>query len=259
VRCRLRLLDASFPDRPAFDMAVSAALLQRVAAGELEPTLRLHRQRPAVAFGKLDVLEQGFDAAVAAVRARGYEPFERLAGGRAAVYHEGTFVIGEVLADPDANVHIQERYAATADVLVEALTSLGVDARVGAVAGEYCPGDFSVNARGQRKLTGTAQRVVRGGAYVGTVIVVRDAAAIADVVRDAYAELGLDVAPETTGAVEDEAPGVTVDDMERALVAAYGARHALEPAELDEPTLTLAAELEPRFRVRVGTGAQRPT
>jgi octanoyl-[GcvH]:protein N-octanoyltransferase len=243
----VRLLHASFPDRPAFDMAVSAALLQRVSAGELDPTLRLHRQRPAVAFGKLDAIGDGFGDAVAAARSLGFEPFERLAGGRAAVYHEGTLAIGEVLADAEANVHLRQRYEATAGVLVEALRSLGVDARVGAVAGEYCPGDFSVNARGERKLTGTAQRVVRGAAYVGTVIVVRDAARVADVVRAIYAPLGLDVAPETTGAIEDEVPGVTVDDLERALEAAYGARYGLEPAELDDRTLALAAELEPRF------------
>jgi octanoyl-[GcvH]:protein N-octanoyltransferase len=245
----VRLLRASFPDRPAFDMAVSAALLQRVAAGELDPTLRLHRQRPAVAFGKLDALADGFGDAVATARARGFEPFERLAGGRAAVYHEGTLAIGEVVVDPEANIHIQERYAVTAEVLVDALASLGVDARVGEVPGEYCPGDFSVNARGERKLTGTAQRVVRGAAYVGTVIVVRDAARTAEVVREVYGGLGLDVSPAATGAVEDEAPGVSVDDLEAALVDAYGRHHALEAVELDERTLALAAELEPRFTI----------
>ena len=35
-----------------------------------------------------------------------------------------------------------------ADGIASALRGLGVDAHVGAVPGEYCPGDHSVNARG---------------------------------------------------------------------------------------------------------------
>lgn len=251
------LLHQGFGDRPAFDMAVSAALLRRVAAGELPGALRIHTHAPAVAFGKLDALAGGFPAATAAARELGYEPFERLAGGRAAVYHEGTLTIGEVRAEPDATTTIERRYAETADAVVEALRAVGVDARIGAVAGEYCPGDFSVNARGERKLTGTAQRVVRGAAYVGTVLAVQGAARIAEVVAAVYGALELDVAPETTGAVEDEVPGIGLDTVVRALLDAYGARRALEPATLDEATLALAAELEPRFSIAEGAGRRR--
>ena len=243
----VQLLRESFADRPAFDMAVSYALLQRVAAGELPPTLRIQRHGPAVAFGKLDALVPGYAAARRAAAANGFATFERLAGGRAAVNHEGTIGLGEIVADPRANLHIRERYAFTARVLTEALRRLDVDARVGEVAGEYCPGDFSVNARGARKLSGTAQRVVKDAAYVGTILVVRDAARVAAVVRDVYAALGVEVASETTGAVEDEAPGVTVDTVETALLAAYAAHRNLVPATRDEHTLALAAEHEPRF------------
>jgi lipoate-protein ligase A len=246
----LLLVQEGFGARPAFDMAVSAALLRRVAAGELPGALRVHAHAPAVAFGKLDALAPGFPAAVAEARRLGFAPFERLAGGRAAVYHEGTLTIGEVLREADARTTIERRYADTAELLVQALRSLGVDARVGAVAGEYCPGDFSVNARGERKLTGTAQRVVRGAAYVGTVIAVGGSARIAEVVAAVYGALGLDVAPETTGAVEDEVPGATVGAVAAAILSAFGARHDLQPAALDGATLALAAELEPRFVAR---------
>jgi octanoyl-[GcvH]:protein N-octanoyltransferase len=234
--------------RASLDMAVSAALLQRVAAGELEPVLRLQRHRPAVAFGRLDALEPGYRAALEAARERGFEPFERLAGGRAAVYHERVLTIGEVLPDEQAAIHIERRYAATAQRIADALATLGVDAHVGAVAGEYCPGDFSVNARGVRKLSGTAQRVVRGGAYVGTVLVVDDGARIADVVRAIYAALCLDVDPSATGAVADEAPGIDVDAVEAALIAAYGTHASLRPWQLDARTIQLAHAAEARFR-----------
>ena len=232
-------------------MAVSAVLLARVARGEHEPVLRLQRHAPAVAFGRMDAIAPGFAAAVAQARALGYEPFERLAGGRAAVYHEGVLTIGEALPDPQANLHINERYEATARTVAAALRSLGVDARVGAVAGEYCPGDFSVNARGAVKLSGTAQRVVRGGAYVGTVLVVRDAARVAAVVEALYAELGLPVDPAATGAVADEAPGAGLDAVEAALIAAYAARGPLRAGTLDPGVLAAAAELEARFHPRL--------
>ena len=231
-------------------MAVSSVLLTRVARGEHEPALRLVRHAPSVAFGRMDALEPGFAAAVARARELGYEPFERLAGGRAAVYHEGVLTIGEALPDAQANLHINCRYEATAETVAAALRSLGVDARVGAVAGEYCPGDFSVNARGAVKLSGTAQRVVRGGAYVGTVLVVRDAARVAAVVSELYAALGLPVDPEVTGAVADEAPGVGLDAVEDALVAAYAARGPLREATFAPDLLQAAEELEARFRPR---------
>jgi octanoyl-[GcvH]:protein N-octanoyltransferase len=244
----VELLHESFPERPAFDMAVSAALLRRVAAGELAPTLRVHGHGPTVAFGKRDTFAPGYPEALGAARAGGFATIERYAGGRAAVYHEGTLEIGEVLADADAPTHLRERFADTAELLAGALRGLGVDARVGAVVGEYCPGEFSVNARGERKLGGSAQRIVRGGAYVGTVLVVRGSARVADAVAAVYAALGLAVAPETTGAVEDEVPGIAVADVAAAVEAAFAAREPLTPATLDAATLALAAELEPRFR-----------
>ena len=48
----------------ALELAVSHALLTRVAAGELPSTLRVYRPAPAVAFGKLDTLRPGYANAV---------------------------------------------------------------------------------------------------------------------------------------------------------------------------------------------------
>jgi octanoyl-[GcvH]:protein N-octanoyltransferase len=248
----VQLLRSKHAARPALDMAVSAALLREVAAGTRAPVLRLQRHVPAVAFGRLDALAPGYDAALAAARELGFAPFERLAGGRAAVYHEGVLTIGEVLRDDDAAIHIAQRYEGTATAIAHALASLGVDARVGAVAGEYCAGDFSVNAGGVRKLSGTAQRVVRGAAYVGTVLVVDGAARVAAVVEAVYAALGLEVDPSTTGAVADDVPGATLDAVEDALIAAYAARFGgvLEPVDLDDRVLASARGLESRFMAR---------
>ena len=63
---------------------------------------------------------------------------------------------------------------------------------MGEVPGEYCPGAFSVNARGQVKLAGTAQRLIHGAALLGANVVVGDGAGVRAVVRDVYAALELE-------------------------------------------------------------------
>src|SRR3954452_5352741 len=97
----LRLLTESFPDDPALDTAVSRALLERVAAGELPETLRLARPGRMVAFGKQDAIARGYPAAAAAARERGFEAVLRLAGGRAAVFHEHTVELAHALPGED--------------------------------------------------------------------------------------------------------------------------------------------------------------
>jgi len=145
----LRVILDSYPGDPALDTAVSRALLMRVAAGELPETLRLARPGPIVAFGKLDVVGPGYGEAVRAARAGGFEGIERLAGGRAAVFHEGTVSFSHAIPDSDPRSGVRPRFDAIAARVAGALRALGVDARVGEVPGEYCPGSHSVSAGGR--------------------------------------------------------------------------------------------------------------
>ena len=89
-------------------------------------------------------------------------------------------------------------------MITGALRGLGVDARVGEVPGEYCPGAYSVNARGAAKLAGIGQRMIRGGAHLGGVVVASGGGEIADVLRPVYRALELDWDPATSGSVTDE-------------------------------------------------------
>jgi len=244
----VRLLTESFPDDPAFDTALSRALMLRVAAGELPETLRIARPGAMVAFGKRDVVSRGYGAAVSAARAGGFEAIQRLAGGRAAVFHSGTISYAHAIADPDPRAHVTERFEATARLIASALASLGVDARVGEVDGEYCPGEHSVNARGRSKLMGVGQRLVRGGAHVGAVVLVDGARRVNDVLVPVYAALGLDWRPEATGSVAGEAPGTTWDYVAETIVTAFAERHEVEPGTLDPETVALARRLAPEHR-----------
>jgi octanoyl-[GcvH]:protein N-octanoyltransferase len=227
----MQLVRSGAAPTAALELAVSHALLVRVAARELPPTLRVYRPAPTVAFGKLDTLRPGFPAAREAARRHGYEPVLRLPGGHAAAYHEQSLAIDVVYALDDPVPGTHDRFREEGERLAGALASLGVDARVGA---------YSVNARGKVKLVGTAQRLLRGGALLGASIVVGGGPAIRAVLDDVYAALELDWDAHTAGAVDEEVAGVTLDAVERAVIAAY---EPLEPAELDGDTLALAHRL----------------
>jgi lipoate-protein ligase A len=244
-----RLLRDSFADRPAFGTAVSEAILSRVAAGELPPTVRLHRPAREAAFSKQDRLAPGFEQAVEAARGAGFEPVLRLAGGRAAAFHEETLALAQARPATHPARTTRARFEEVSAAIAAALRGLGIDARVGEVPGEYCPGAWSINARGSVKLVGIGQRLIAGGAHVGVVVVVAGSALLRSVLEPVYEALGLQWDPGTVGALEDEIPGLTLEDAEEAILAEL-ARHApLEPSELDEPTLELAERLTSGHRL----------
>jgi len=216
-----------------------------VAAGELPETLRLARTGRVVAFGKRDAVSPGYDTAVRAARDAGFEPVQRLGGGRAAVYHDWTLVTAHAIPDPDPKPGIQHRFDREAEAIAAALRRLGVDARVGEVPGEYCPGGHSVNAGGARKLAGLGQRLIAGGAHVGAVLVVDRGDLVNEVLAAVYGALGLSFDPAATGSVASEVPGAATEHVRDAILEEYAARYTLEPAELDEDTLLLARRRAP--------------
>ena len=228
----------------------------RVAAGELPETLRLARPGRMVAFGKRDVVSEGYLRAVEAARERAYETVERMAGGRAAAFHEDTISFAHAIPDPDPRPRVTERFERAAGLMTEAFAALGVDARVGEVGGEYCPGSHSVNAGGERKLMGVGQRLVRGGVHVGGIVVVDGAGALRDILVPVYGALGLDFSPATAGSLAEEVPGVSWADAADAIVEAYGRRHELEPVVLDPETLALARRLAPEHLPSVGAAVE---
>ncbi len=242
---QLQLIHDSFPDDPALDTAVSRALLERVAAGALPETLRLARPGRMVAFGKQDAVSPTYQEAVRAARDAGFEAVLRLAGGRAAVFHEGTIALAQAVPDPDPRPGVHERFERSAELVTAALRRLGVDARAGEVPGEYCPGGYSVNAGGRTKLAGLGQRLIAGGVHIGGVIVVDGADRIREALVPVYAALGLDWDPRTAGSVAEEAPGADMDEVFDALRAEYARRNELFDGGLDAETLAVARSLAP--------------
>jgi octanoyl-[GcvH]:protein N-octanoyltransferase len=237
---RLNLITEERRGRPGFDTAISHALMRRVAAGELGPTFRLRRAEPVLAFSKQDANSPGFARAVAAAREHGFAPVLRLAGGRAAVFHEGTLACAHATPEAKPTEGTRRRFEQTGEMIVAALTGLGVDARVGEVPGEYCPGAFSINARGEVKLAGLGQRMIRGAAHMGGVVVAVGSERIRDVLVPVYEALELEWDPGTAAAIEDEVPGVGLAEVRAAIIEELGRRHELVETPLDGETLALA-------------------
>jgi octanoyl-[GcvH]:protein N-octanoyltransferase len=239
---QLRLIRHSFPDQPELSTEISRTILRRVAAGELPPTVRIHRPGNEVAFGRQDIASPGYEAAAEAARAAGFAAVERLAGGRAAVFHQGTIAIARAYADPQPPKRTYARFEEMAELIADALRGLGVDSRVGEVPGEYCPGAYSVNARGKTKLAGIGQRMIRGGAHMGGVVVASGGREVADVLVPVYEALDLDWDPSTSGSASEElGRDVDAGELEEALIAELAKRYELVDAELDEETTQRAA------------------
>jgi octanoyl-[GcvH]:protein N-octanoyltransferase len=236
---------------------VSHALLRQVSDG-LEPaTLRLHRPAAIVAFGPKDRLAPGYPEAIAAAREHGFASIQRLAGGRAAVFHEETLSFSWAIPDPTPRLGITQRFLELAELMAAAFGDLGIDARVGEVPGEYCPGEFSVNARGRTKLMGVGQRLVLHAAHLGGVVVAGGAGRVREVLVPVYRALGLDWDPATVGSLEDEVPGLRWAEAERAILNRFAERYELHERPLQPETLARAGPMEHAHLVDDGPNQRR--
>ncbi|MGH2979177.1 MAG: lipoate--protein ligase family protein, partial [Solirubrobacterales bacterium] len=115
----------------------------------------------------------------------------------------------------------------------------------GEIPREYCPGEYSINARGRTKLVGIGQRLIQGAWHIGGVIVVAEADRVRDILIPVYEALQLDWDPTTVGAIADEVPGITFEAVAQALIDELPDHR---PTELDDHTLALAERLEPEHR-----------
>jgi len=228
----------------AHEMALAQAMLRRVSRGAAPAMVRAYRpSAPAVAFGRRDVRLAGFADAVAAAERAGFSTCVRAQGGRAVAYTRQAFVVDHVNPDPEWPSGLERRFSEFGDLWTGVLKGLGVDARVGEVPGEYCPGSHSVNARGVVKVVGTAQRMVRGAWLFSAVLVFDDAPLLRPLLREVYTALDLPFDDASVGSLREEVPGLTLDAVEEAVLAGYDDRFGLEPAELPDGLLEEARAL----------------
>jgi octanoyl-[GcvH]:protein N-octanoyltransferase len=234
------------PGGEVANLAVARALVGRANRGEVDEALHLYRPTGrSVVFGRRDTRLPGFADAVRAARAAGFEPLVRATGGRAVAYTDETLVVNHVGHEQNPTRRHDARFLEYGERLVAAFRALDVDARLGPVPGEYCPGAHSVNARGTAKLVGTAQRVTRQAWLFSSLIVVGDDDLLRPVLTEVYGHLEQPFDPVAVGSLSAENPGLSVAEVEEAVLAAYGLSGGLP---LDDTLLAEAALLEPDHR-----------
>ena len=232
-----------FPGRPVFDTAVTHALLRRVAEGEVPETIRLYVPDDIVLFSLLDARRPGFARAREVAQRCGSNSVLRLAGGHAALFHPRCLAFSWAMPDFGEPDGIRKRFEKVAGWIQKGLLRMGVDARMGEVSGEYCPGEFSINSAGQVKLMGIGQRVIRGAAHVGGVIVVGDSPRVRDVLNPIYEALELDWDPATAGSIEETVPGAQPEEVRSMLLQVLETERTWKSTAIDADTLSRAEAL----------------
>lgn len=228
--------DEALPGGPPHDVALGPVLLARGIDSAAE-MVRIYRPAPTAAFSRRDTLQAGFDRAADAARDFGFTAVVRPQGGRLAAYHRGSVVIDHVLREGNPQAGLKKRFEHYADLHARVLRSFGLDARIGELAGEYCPGEHSINASGLSKIVGSAQRVTRDGWLFSSVIQVTDSHSIREMLSKAYAEIGYQLDPTTIGSMDDHLPGVTAEAVAEELRRAYLATLDAVPAQLSAEIL----------------------
>lgn len=233
----------------AGELAITHALLRLAAQGRHSGSLRVYRPTaPVVVFGRRDTRLAGFRAAVRTAERAGFDTAVRAVGGRVVAYTQNAVVLDVVRHDPQAVANLDRRFVAYGEHMATALRGLGVEAHLGAVPGEYCPGAHSVNARGLVKLVGTAQRVVKNAWLFSSLVIVDDADRLRDVLTDVHGHLDLPFEASSVGSVRGENPALSLTDVELAVAQVWDQRWQFRsdvPTELDPSLRTLALTLEP--------------
>ena len=201
---QIRLVTESFLEQPVSNTAISSALLRLVAESKQPETLRLFVPSPVLAFGPQDLRCENFFQAVDSASKHGFSPVKRLAGGRAAVFHRGTIGFSWTIPDEAPQQNVESRFTLVSNLILESLRGLGYSANVGQIEGEYCPGQYSINIDGRYKVMGVGQRIVRGAAHIGGVLVVNDHLSVRTVLEDVYEKLEIQWNPETVGSLNQQ-------------------------------------------------------
>lgn len=210
------------------------ALLLRAGASAVAEVVHVYAARgPTVAFSARDLRSPGFAEAEQVARAAGFSCVVRSPGGRMVAYDSGAVVIDHITHFSDKGMASAATFAESAAHHLTVLRSLGhLDARVGEIEGEYCPGEFSINIGGAAKVLGSAQRITGAAALFSTVVQVTISDPVRQVLIAVSAALGYPLRTSSIAGLTDFAAGRTSSQVADAFRADYRARLALLDADI---------------------------
>ncbi len=237
---------------PEDGFGLQQAVLEEVAAGGRGPTALLWTTSSRyVGATRPETRLAGFVDAMRLAEAAGFPVLIRNSGGGAVAANGGSISFSLTFPVEDARRGLYERYDEGAALVVDAMSRVGVAAEAGEVAGEFCPGAYSVRAGGRSgiKVAGLAQRVTRRAARMEALVLVEKTAELVPVLEGFYGALGLPFRPGSVG----DLPGTDVRGVIRALSEAIRERYReTKEGWPGEETFERARELRERWRAGPG-------
>ncbi len=235
---RTRLLVSGSTGGAVTELVVPALLLRAPDAAWSQLVHVYVPQGPTVAFSGRDLRSPGITAATEVARAAGFETVVRSPGGRMVAYDSGAVVIDHLDRTTGIRHAGGATFAANAESHVRVLRALGdIDARVGEVDGEYCPGEYSINVGGVAKVVGSAQRVTATGSLFSTVVQVVVSDRVRAVIADVSDALGYDLRRSSVAGLADYAPALTAAEAAAAFLSDYRDRLAMTDGTLPAEVL----------------------
>lgn len=247
----MEILIAQSLTNPEDGFGLQQAVLEEVADGYRDSTVLLWTSSRYVGATHLETRLPGFGEATRLAKERGFPVLVRNSGGGAVAANEGSISFSLTIPVKDLRHGLHDRYTEGVDLVVAALSKLGVAAEAGEVEGEFCPGAYSVRSGGYSgiKIAGLAQRVTRRAARVEALILVTETTELRDVLKLFYDALELPLRPESIA----DLPGANVPQTIQALSETIRERYGESPeAEPGEDTLLRARSLRQSWHATPG-------
>jgi octanoyl-[GcvH]:protein N-octanoyltransferase len=220
-------------------------IFEQVASGERPATVSITPSTRHVGVTRRDTFRRGFEDAVGAAGEMGYPVFVRSSGGGATAADLGTFGFSIIRPadETERKRGIKDRYDEAANLVLGALSRLGMAAEVGEVRDEFCPGDHSIRVgdrEGGMKVVGIAQRITRRATSVGGIVLVEGERDLALVLRRIYGAMHLPFRPESVGSLRRAGYQAGTRNAIEAFAAEAELLYGAVRVPLDEKTLELA-------------------
>ncbi|MGF1471166.1 MAG: biotin/lipoate A/B protein ligase family protein [Rubrobacteraceae bacterium] len=242
----MEILAAGHFENPEDGFGLQQAVLEEVAAGERGPAALTWTSSRYLAPTSREKRLPGFEKGVEVAHDYGFPVLVRNSGGGAVAANEGSVSFSLTFPVEDLRHGLYERYAEGVGLISAALRRLGVPAEPGEVAGEFCPGAYSIRSGGEHgvKHAGLAQRVKRRAARLEALILVSNTAGLVPVLQDFYGALGLPFRPESIADIE-----VPVRQVVNALYDEVQRWYGATETPLNEESLARARALRGTWRV----------
>jgi octanoyl-[GcvH]:protein N-octanoyltransferase len=221
-------------------------VFDQVARGARPATVSITPSTRHVGVTRRDTFRPGFEDAVRAAGGMGYPVLVRSAGGGATAADRGTFGFSIIRPadESESGRGIRERYDEAAAFVLGAFSRLGVEAEVGEVRDEFCPGDHSIrvgDGEGGMKVVGIAQRITRRATSVGGIALVEGEQELARVLERVYDAMQLPFRKESVGSLHRAGYEAGTQNAIEALAAEAERAYDAVRVPLDERTLRLAS------------------